>query len=80
MESLRELIARILETDEGKINDKSSPENTENWDSFNGLMMVSELEKNFNVKFSIEEVMDVKSVADIKKALRKHGVREKLDD
>ena len=80
MESLRELVARVLGVGKGSINDKSSPENLENWDSFNGLMMVSELEKNFNVRFSIEEVMAVKSVADIKKALRKHGVREKIDD
>ena len=32
------------------------------------------VEKNFNVKFSLNEIYDVKTVLDIKKHLRNHGV------
>jgi acyl carrier protein len=32
------------------------------------------LETNFSVKFSIDEAMDVKNVADIKRHLKNHGV------
>jgi len=36
--------------------------------------MLYELENTFNVKFSIDEAMDVKNVADIKRHLKNHGV------
>jgi len=57
-----------------EINDKSSPENIESWDSFNGLVLLDELENSFNVKFSLEEIIDVKTVEDIKKHLKNQGV------
>ena len=79
MISLRDLLAKVLNVDKEGINDESSPENIDSWDSFNGLMLVSELENNFNVKFTIEEVLAVKKVADIKEALRRHNVVEGLE-
>ena len=57
-----------------QINDQSSPETIERWDSFNGLVLVDELEAEFQIKFTLDEVLDVKNVGDIKKYLRKHGV------
>ena len=80
METLKELVARVLNIDKNDINDNSSPENITNWDSFNGLMLVSELENNFNVKFSIDEVMAVKGFKDIKEALKKHNINEGVED
>jgi acyl carrier protein len=61
-----------------QINDKSSPETIEAWDSFNGLILVDELESEFKVKFTFDETLDVKNIADIKRHLRAHGVV--LDD
>ena len=80
MESLKELVARVLGVDKSTLNDQSSPENTENWDSFNALILVSELEENFSVNFSIEDVVAVKNFADIKKALKRHGVKNGIND
>ena len=57
------------------ITDATKPEDIESWDSFNGLVLVTELEKNFKVKFSLEEVVSVKKVGDIKKVLKDHGVK-----
>jgi len=71
---LYELISSVLGISNSSINDNSGPENTDGWDSFKGLMLVDELEKNFNVKFSLNEIYDVKTVLDIKKHLRNHGV------
>jgi len=75
MKKLRAVLSKVLGIDEDTITDKTSPDNVEAWDSFNGLMLVSELEKEFNVKFTMDEVTSVKNVGDIKKALRKQGIR-----
>ena len=74
MNRLYELIAKVLEEDVAKIGDESSPETLENWDSFNGLVLADELEKEFSISFSLEEITDVRCVADIKRHLRNHGV------
>ena len=76
MENLTQLIARVLNINEHIINDAASPETIPEWDSLNGILLVVELEKNFNVKFTMDEVVAVQKVADIKDALRKHNVRE----
>lgn len=73
-EKLNKLLANILKISEKSINNNTSPDNTENWDSFNGLIIASEIEKEFKIKFDMEEVISTKNVGDIKKHLRNHGV------
>ena len=63
-----------MEIESSELTDESSPEDIENWDSYNGLLLVDELESEFNVKFTVEEVFDVHSIADIKKHLVNNGV------
>ncbi|MBI3034743.1 acyl carrier protein [Candidatus Woesearchaeota archaeon] len=75
MKRLNAILSKVLGIEPDLITDKTSPDNVESWDSFNGLMLVSELEKGFNVKFTMEEVVSVKNVKDIKESLRKHGVK-----
>ena len=75
MNRLKAILSKVLSIDKDSINDKTSPDNAESWDSFNGLMLVSELEKEFNVKFTMEEVVSVKNVKDIKESLKKHGIK-----
>jgi len=57
-----------------QINDESGPETIESWDSFHGLVLVDEIENNFQIKFTLEEIIDVKKVVDIKRHLKSHGV------
>jgi acyl carrier protein len=57
-----------------EINEQSSPESIENWDSFNGYVLLDELESEFNVKFTMDDVLDVKTVSDIKRHLQNYGV------
>ena len=71
---LLDLISDLLDIDADGIDDQTSPSNTSSWDSFTGLMMVTELESAFDVKFSMADVVAVKDVSDIRRCLAKHGV------
>ena len=71
---LYEIISKVFSVQISEINDESSPETIESWDSFNGLILVDELEGNFNIKFTVSEIIDVKNVKDIKRHLNDHGV------
>jgi len=71
---LYKIIAKVFSISESEISDESGPENIESWDSFNGLVLVDELEDHYNIKFTISEIVDVKNVADIKQRLKNHNV------
>ena len=73
-QKLLNILSKVLNVDASTITDESSPDNIPTWDSFNGLMLVTELEKGFDVKFTMEEIMLVKNVKDIKESLKVHGV------
>ena len=74
LEDVNAIVAKVFSIDESEITDESSPETIESWDSFNGLVLVDELETHFKIKFSISEITNVKNVADIKQHLKTHNV------
>ena len=72
------LIGRIMDVPVTELNDNSSPETIPSWDSFNSYLLLDELESEFQTVFSIDEVVETKNIADIKKHLKNHGIV--LDD
>jgi len=72
---LYDLVAKVLNVPADSINDESGPTSIESWSSFKGYVLLYELESEFKVKFTIDEAMDVKKVADIKRHLANHGIR-----
>ena len=71
---LYEIISRVMKIDISTISDDLGPKTIENWTSFNGYVLLNELEIGFNVKFTIDEVMDVKNIADVKRHLSNKGI------
>lgn len=71
---LYDLVARVLNVPANSINDESGPTSIESWSSFKGYVLLYELESEFKVKFTIDEAMDVKKVADIKRHFTNHGI------
>lgn len=71
---LYSIIAKIMDVPESDVTDESGPETITNWTSFNSYVLLYQLESEFNVKFTIDEAVDVKIVADIKRHLNNHGV------
>jgi len=72
-QKLYEMISNIMSVPIDTLNEQSGPETIKNWDSFNGLVLVDEIENYFNVKFSLEEIIDVKTISDIKRHLKNHN-------
>ena len=67
MEDLKKIISRVLNIDINKITDGLSREKTEEWDSFNHLLLISEIEKEMNIKFTmseVEKINDFKGLAE----------------
>ena len=77
-EKLYSIISKVMSIPISEITDQSGPDNIESWDSFNALVLIDELEAEYNTQFTLEEVVGVMNIADIKKILTSHGA--KFDD
>jgi len=67
--TLFEIISRVMNVPIEKISDSSGPDSIPEWDSFNMFVLLDEIEKEFDVKFSLEETLEIKTVGDFRKKL-----------
>ena len=73
-EKLFEIVSRVFNIPINEINYESNPENVENWDSFTGYVLLDEIEINFNVTFTMDESLEIKTIDDFKNILKKKGI------
>jgi acyl carrier protein len=66
---LKQVVSDILEVDIDDINENSSPDNIEQWDSLSHIKLVMAIEAEFNVKLTPDDMMDMLSVKLIKMIL-----------
>lgn len=70
MESkLKRLFSEVLGVPESKIQNDSSPESLEQWDSLNHMNLILALEQEFNVTFTPDEMIELLNFELIKKTL-----------
>lgn len=74
MRRLNDILCRVLQIGEAEIRDELTPADVPSWDSFNALLLVSELESAFKIKFTFAEVTGVQCVGDIRKILQSKGI------
>ena len=71
---LKTILVKVLLIDESQINDDMSRKTVKEWDSMAHLMLVSEIESAFEVTMDDDDIMEIQTVADIKKTLQKLGI------
>ena len=65
-EELFSLIAQILGIEKSQIKDDLARDSIDEWDSFNHLMLISEIEKEIGTKLTAEEIESIKTIKDLK--------------
>ena len=59
---VQDIFRDIFDEDDMVIKDKTNPDDVEDWDSLNQINLVSSIEKEFKIKFSIGELVVLKDV------------------
>ena len=72
-EKLYNIISKIFSVPITEINDESNPETIKSWDSLNLYMLIDDIESEFNVKFTLEEILEIKNIGYFKKLLVNRG-------
>ena len=70
MSILTVIFSRILGVEEEKIIPELSPENAPSLDSLNAIILMTDIEKAFDVKFTFDEAMAVKNFDDVVKLIQ----------
>ncbi len=68
------VFAEILRIPEDTISEETSPQNTPEWDSLAAMFLIGGLEDRFSVEFSIAEIMEMNTLANVRKVLTAKGV------
>ena len=71
---LKQVFADVFGVDSTSIDDHSSVETIEKWDSFNHMKLVLALEEQYNVKFQTNQTIEMLSYPQVKTVLSEHGV------
>lgn len=69
-DKLLDILTRVFRIEKDEIKDDLKRKDFEPWDSMAHLMLVSEVENEFEIFFEDEEVVDIWTVADLKKLLK----------
>lgn len=63
MNKLKQVFAMVLGLEPENISGELSPDNCSSWDSLNSIVLITEIEKAFAIRFSFDEAMAVKNFA-----------------
>lgn len=71
---LHALISEILRIPESDIIDTIDMEETGTWDSLSHMQLIAAIEEDFGIELTVEEIVVMRSVGQIKDVLRKRAV------
>jgi|TARA_B110000211_G_C14038427_1_gene535656 acyl carrier protein len=60
--SVQRIFRDIFDEDDLVIESETNSEHIEDWDSLNHINLVSSIEKEFNIRFALGELMELKNV------------------
>ena len=66
MKTFNSITASVFNIKEEDIRDSMSSKDIADWDSMNYLLFIADLEKNFDVSFTMDEVMNARSLGDLR--------------
>jgi len=75
-EKLYTVISRILGVSVKILNEESSQDTVEYWDSFKHMNLILAIEEEFKLTFSDPEIMSIKKIKDISNLLQEKGIFE----
>ena len=70
-ERVKKIVKETFNLKDEKIEDSWTSEDIAGWDSLGHLKLVMAIEKEFNVKFEIEDMFKIQSICDINDFLKK---------
>lgn len=65
LEILNGIFRKVLKREEITLTEDTTAHDVEGWDSLTNMMLLTEIEKKFSVRFSFREIVKLKNVGDL---------------
>ena len=72
MKTFNSIISEMFKIKEEEIDDNLSQKNIKEWDSMNYLLLVSSLESEFNFSFSMDQIMTISTIGDLRRIVESY--------
>ena len=69
---LNEIACDVFEEENLQLNDETTADDVDGWDSLTHLGFVNEIEIEFGIKFTLAEIRNLKNVGELVDAVEKH--------
>ena len=74
MRTFNDIVTEHLKIATAAIRPDLTPEDVPDWDSMNYLLFIAELEKEYDISFTMDDVLGMKSLGDVMSALCAKGI------
>ncbi len=65
LEILNGIFRKVLKRDNITLTEETTAHDVEGWDSLTNMMLLTEIEKKFGVRFTFREIVKLKNVGDL---------------
>lgn len=65
LETLNGIFRKVLKRDNITLTESTTAHNVEGWDSLTNMVLLTEIEKKFGVRFTFREIVKLKNVGDL---------------
>lgn len=62
LKRVQDIFIDVLQNENIVLNYNTTPDDIEGWDSLNNILLILEIEKEFNFKFKLEEILSFKNI------------------
>ncbi|WP_298540293.1 acyl carrier protein [uncultured Aquimarina sp.] len=62
---VREAFVKVLEHDNFTLTDQTTAHDVDGWESITHMMIISEIEKSFDIKFKLMSLMNMNNIGDL---------------
>lgn len=59
------IFCSVLKNPAIELNENTTAQDVDGWDSLSNIILIGEIEKHFNIKFKLREIMKMKNVGDL---------------
>jgi len=70
LKQLNDIFIDIFEDDSIKLNENTTTSDIEAWDSLNHIQMITTVEKHYNIRFQLNELLNFRNVGDLCNGIR----------
>ncbi len=70
LNKIRKSFTKILEHSNFELNDNTTADDIDGWESATHIMIITDIEETFNIKFKLMDLMSMENIGDLVKSIK----------